>query len=84
MSQTYVLIADKILFFAILSYMLSLSARNFMSHKHNAVVNRHRHKALKTFKALADAASNDGNDCRPNSDTKRAAGHMDSFRGSSL
>ena len=30
-----------------------------MSHKHNAVVNRHRHKALKTFKALADAASND-------------------------
>jgi hypothetical protein len=36
--------------------MLLLSARNFLSHKHNEIVNRHRQNALLTFKALVDAA----------------------------
>jgi hypothetical protein len=49
-------IASKILIFAVLTYMLILSARNFLSHKHNAVVNKHRQNALVTFKALVDAS----------------------------
>lgn len=55
--DSYQLIASKILLFAVLSYMLVLCTRNFMSHKHNVVVNKHRQNALMTFKALADAAS---------------------------
>lgn len=55
--QSLQLIASKVLIFAVVSYMLILSAKNFMSHKHNAVVNKHRQNALMTFKALADAAS---------------------------
>ena len=47
---------SKILVFAVIAYMLFLSARNFLSHKHNSIVNRHRQNALLTFKALTDAA----------------------------
>ncbi len=51
------LITSKILVFAVIAYMLLLSARNFLSHKHNAIVNRHRQNALMTFNALASAAN---------------------------
>lgn len=50
------LITSKILIFAVLSYLLILTARNFLSHKHNAIVNKHRQNALMTFNALAEAA----------------------------
>jgi hypothetical protein len=50
------LITSKILIFAVLSYLLILSARNFLSHKHNSIVNKHRQNALMTFNALASAA----------------------------
>ncbi|RCK21994.1 hypothetical protein [Thalassospira lucentensis] len=43
-----------LIFFGIL-FMLILSARNFMSHRHNEVINKHRQNALQTFRALADA-----------------------------
>ncbi len=48
---------SKLLIFAVLAYMLLLCARNFLAHKHNSIVNKHRQNALLTFKALADAAS---------------------------
>lgn len=48
---------SKLLIFAVISFMLYLSARNFLSHKHNAIVNKHRQNALMTYKALADAAT---------------------------
>lgn len=51
------LIISKVLIFAVIAYMLFLSARNFMSHKHKEVVNRHRQNALATFTALAEATS---------------------------
>lgn len=54
--QSAQLIASKMLIFAVLSYMLFLSAKNFLSHKHNAIVNKHRQNALMTFKALVDAS----------------------------
>jgi hypothetical protein len=47
---------SKVLIFAVIGFMLVLSARNFLSHKHNSIVNKHRANALLTFKALADAA----------------------------
>jgi hypothetical protein len=53
------LITSKILIFAVISYMLILSARNFLSHKHNAIVNRHRQNALMTFNALVAASKAD-------------------------
>jgi ElaB/YqjD/DUF883 family membrane-anchored ribosome-binding protein len=53
------LITGKLLLFAVISYMLLLSARNFLSHTHNAIVNKHRQNALMTFNALAAAAKED-------------------------
>ncbi|MRX33840.1 hypothetical protein [Aminobacter sp. MDW-2] len=47
---------SKVLIFGVIAYMLLLSAKNFLAHKHNAIVNRHRYNALLTFTALADAA----------------------------
>lgn len=49
----------KILMFAIISYALLLSSKNFLSHKHNYIINKHRHNALKAFEALVKAAKND-------------------------
>jgi hypothetical protein len=47
---------SKILLFGVIGYILVLCARNFLSHKHNAIVNKHRQNALLTFNALTDAA----------------------------
>ena len=55
------LVVAKILLFAVLSYGVFLSTRNFMSHTHNAIVNKHRQNALMTFKALVDAAVTEEN-----------------------
>ncbi len=54
--ETIQLGISKMLIFAVLAYMLLLCARNFLSHTHNEIVNRHRQNALLTFNALADAA----------------------------
>jgi hypothetical protein len=51
------LAVSKVLIFAVIAYMLFLCARNFLSHKHNEIVNRHRQNALATFTALAEATS---------------------------
>ncbi|XSC46992.1 hypothetical protein ACF1BQ_016095 [Bradyrhizobium sp. RDT10] len=47
---------SKVLIFAVIAYMLILCARNFLAHRHNSIVNRHRQNALLTFNALASAA----------------------------
>lgn len=54
--ETVQMAVSKVLIFAVISFMLYLSARNFLSHKHNAVVNKHRQNALMTYKALVEAA----------------------------
>jgi len=51
------LAVSKVLIFAIIAYIVFLSAKNYMSHRHNEIVNRHRQNALATFTALAEAAS---------------------------
>lgn len=58
--ETIQLAISKVLVFSVLAYMLFLSARNFLSHKHNAIVNRHRQNALMTHRALVEAASDHG------------------------
>ena len=50
------LTVSKILIFTVMGYVLLLCARNFLSHKHNEIVNKHRQNALLTFKALVEAA----------------------------
>lgn len=52
--ETVQLAISKILIFGVLGYMLSLAAKNFLSHRHNAIVNRHRQNALMTHRALVD------------------------------
>ena len=47
---------SKTLLFAVISYMLYLCARNFLAHKHNAIINKHRQSALMTYTAIMDAA----------------------------
>ncbi len=59
--QSIQLVTSKILIFGLIAYMLFLAARNFLSHKHNAILNKHRQNALLTFKALTDAAKEEGN-----------------------
>ena len=54
--QSVQLGVSKVLIFAVISFMLYLSARSYLSHKHNAIVNRHRQNALLTYRALVDAA----------------------------
>lgn len=54
------LAVSKVLIFAVLAYGGTLSAKNYLAHKHNEVVNRHRQNALATYKAIADAAHDEG------------------------
>lgn len=49
----------KLILFAVLGYLVLLCARNFLSHKHNAIVNKHRQNALLTFNALVEAAGSE-------------------------
>lgn len=58
--ETLQLAISKVLMFSVLAYMLFLSARNFLNHKHNSIVNRHRQNALMTHRALVEAAVEPG------------------------
>lgn len=55
-SETFQFVTSKVLIFAVLGYLLIMSARNYATHKHNGVVNRHRQNALLTYRALVEAA----------------------------
>jgi hypothetical protein len=58
--QAIQLAVGKLLGFSILFYALNWTAKNYRSHRHNTVVNRHRHNALSTFQAFSDATADDG------------------------
>ncbi len=51
---------SKFLIFFVIAYMMFLSAKNFLSHKHNAIVNKHRQNALLTHRALVEASGDEG------------------------
>jgi len=59
--ETIQLAISKVLIFAVLSYMLYLSTKNYLAQKHNAVINKHRQNALMTYEALVDAAKDIAN-----------------------
>jgi len=50
------LFGGKAALFSVLAFAVALSARNYLSNKHNETINRHRQNALMTFSALAGAA----------------------------
>ncbi len=54
------LITSKFLIFAVLGYLLILAAKNYATHKHNSIINRHRQNALLTYRALVEAAGDKG------------------------
>lgn len=51
---------SKFLVFSVIAYMMFLSAKNFLNHKHNAIVNKHRQNALMTHSALVEASGDHG------------------------
>lgn len=53
-------VTSKVLIYALLGFLLIMAARNYATHKHNAVVNRHRQNALLTYRALVAAAGEQG------------------------
>ena len=59
--ETVQLAVSKVLVFTTLAYFLILSAKNFLAHRHNAIVNKHRQNALVTYRALVDAAGDGAN-----------------------
>lgn len=59
-SEMFQLISSKVLIFAVLGYLLLMAARNYATHKHNAVVNRHRQNALLTYRSLVEASDGSG------------------------
>lgn len=51
---------SKFLIFSVIAYLMFLSAKNFLNHKHNAIVNKHRQNALMTHSALVEASGDQG------------------------
>ncbi len=47
---------SKLVTLGALSFLIGICAKNFLSHRHNNVLNRHRTNALMTFEALAKSA----------------------------
>ncbi len=58
--DTIQLTVSKILIFSVIAYLLFLSVRNFLNHKHNAIINKHRQNALLTYQALVEASGDAG------------------------
>jgi type II secretory pathway pseudopilin PulG len=52
---------SKLMVFAALGFYLVLAARNYMAHRHNAVVNKHRQNSLVTYRAIVEAAAENSN-----------------------
>lgn len=53
-------LTGKVLVFLTLGAIFALSAKNFLAHKHNSILNRHRQTSLQTYTVLVDAASSAG------------------------
>lgn len=59
-AEMFQLISSKVLIFAVLGYLLLMASRNYATHKHNVVVNRHRQNALLTYRSLVEASGEAG------------------------
>ena len=58
----YNIIASKILITSALVVWFAFCAKNYLAHKHNAVVNKHRDNALRTYRALVESSSSETRD----------------------
>lgn len=56
-SEAIQLTVSKVLVFFVLAFLLIQCVKNYMAHRHNVVVNRHRQNALMTYTTLAEAGS---------------------------
>ena len=52
---------SKALVFVTLSFVMLLSAKNYLANRHNSVVNRHRQNSLITYRAIVEAAGDKAN-----------------------
>ena len=59
--ETVQLTVSKTLIFATIFFMLALCAKNYLAHRHNAIVNKHRQNALATYEAIVKAANKPAN-----------------------
>lgn len=48
---------SKVLIFSVLTYAVIACVKNYRSHRHNAVVNKHRQNALMTYRTLSEAGA---------------------------
>lgn len=55
--ETAQFIVGKVLVFGVIAFMLSLSARSYLSHRHNEIISRHRQNALMTYRSLVEAGA---------------------------
>lgn len=53
-------LTGKVLVFVTLAALFALCAKNFLAHKHNSILNRHRQTALQTYRVLVDSGSSSG------------------------
>ncbi|MEW5249921.1 hypothetical protein [Microbulbifer discodermiae] len=58
--ETAQLVTSKLVIFGVLAYLLIISVRNYLNHKHNSIVNKHRQNALMTYKAMVEATDDAG------------------------
>lgn len=54
------LTVTKLLVLTVLFYALNLCSKNYRSHTHNSILNRHRQNALNTFETFVKASGEDG------------------------
>lgn len=54
--ETVQIAVSKFLLFAVFSYVTYFCSKNYMSHRHNFVLNKHRQNALVTYRAIVDAS----------------------------
>lgn len=57
LANAFLAIAPRLLAAAAGLYLLTLSSRNYRAHRHNAVIYRHREKAISTFEYFRNAGS---------------------------
>ena len=58
-AQTIYAVASRLLVFSVIYFALLWAARNYMAHRHNYIVNKHRQNALSTFETFVKAGGSD-------------------------
>lgn len=54
--EVVLFVATRLAAFSVLAYALFFCVKNYAAHRHNYVVNKHRHNALRTYRALVESS----------------------------